>query len=223
MTFGSSAGGTTPARIARIDAASFARAEAQPDTRPVEQKRLVAEIDQPPETGRIHRAAHVLNQKIERGVGGRRQLLEGEELAQVRREGDEVAAAFGGLLAQHVPEAGAHVRRNREQQSRGIAARCLRHERRKLILARRAPALVLGDKQPIRPAASQMKVRRDRECRLHSAAASPSWAAAIRSSLVSATSKVTCLCRRHDSVSVVAKSPFSKNLLPGGPPPQNGA
>ena len=122
MTFGSSAGGTTPRRRARIDAASFARTEAQPDTRPVEQERLVAEIDQPPETGRIHRAAHVLNQKIERGVGGRRQLLEGEELAQVRREGDEVAAALGGLLAQHVPEAGAHVRRNREQQGRGIAA-----------------------------------------------------------------------------------------------------
>ena len=42
------------------------------------------------------------------------------------------------------------------------------------------------------------------------------------SSLSSATSKVACLCRRQDSVSVVAKSPFSKNLLPGGPPPQNG-
>ena len=46
--------------------------------------------------------------------------------------------------------------------------------------------------------------------------------ALIRSSLSSATSKVAFLCRRQDSVSVVAKSPFSKYLLPGGPPPQNG-
>src|ERR1700752_1862295 len=155
--------------IARIDAASFARSEAHSEIRPVEQKRLVVEIDQSPKTGGIHRAADVLNQKIEGGVGRWRQLLEGEELAQVGGEGDEIAAPLGGFLAQHVPEAAAHVRRDQEQQGRAITGRCLRHKRRELVLARRAPAFVLRDEQPIRPAAVKMKVRHDREGRLPSA------------------------------------------------------
>src|SRR5262249_35850197 len=123
----------------------------------------------------------------------------------------------GGFLAQHLPEPGAHVRRHGEQQRRAVGARRLRHKGRELVLARGAPSLIFGDQQSTQPVAVQMKVRRNGEGRPHEAEAM------TRSSLVNATSKVACSCRRHESVSVVAKSPFSKNLLPGGPPPQYGA
>src|SRR4051794_33679343 len=78
-----------------------------------------------------------------------------------------------------------------------------------LVVIRRAPANPLGHTQPILPRAFTLKIRSDRKGRLQGTALG-------RSSLSSATSKVTFLCSRQDRVSVVAKSPFSKNLLPGG-------
>ncbi|MGZ8395819.1 MAG: hypothetical protein ACXWVB_04040 [Rhodoplanes sp.] len=144
-------------------------------------------------------------------------------MPHVIREGDEIAAALGGLLAQHGPESGAQMSRSDEQQRHAVGPRRFRQKAGEFGLARRAPASTLAHEQPIQPAAVEMKVRRYGERRPHWAAASRSWPAASRSSLFSATSNVTCLCRRQDIVSVVAKSPFSKNLLPGGPPPQNGA
>src|SRR5262249_31301048 len=102
--------------------------------------------------------------------------------------------------------------------------RSLGHEARDLVVAGSAPPRNFSDQQSIRPGSRKMKVRRNGERRPHEAAATRGGSAIMtRSSLASPTSNVTCLCRRHDSVSVVAKWPFSKNLLPGGPPPQYGA
>ena len=148
MTFGSSAGGTMPGGLRGSMRQPSPGPSRSRTSRPVEQKRLVAKIDQRPEAGRLHLPACVLRQQLEHRIVGRRQLLEREELAHVGRKGDKIAGALGGLLVQHGPEPGAHVRRRREQQG-GAVRSAFRHKGRKLVLARRAPAVVFGDKQPI--------------------------------------------------------------------------
>src|SRR5262249_15811936 len=100
------------------------------------------------------------------------------------------------------------------------------------VLGQRSPARTIGDEQAARRRVGQVKIgsNGDHARDGHTKAAflsSPLCGTGVggdrgrlRSSLSSETSRHTCLCSRQNTVSVEAKVPFSKNLLPGGPPPQ---
>src|SRR5262249_30651449 len=148
------------------------------------------------------------------------------------------AVGQGALCAlDQLPPARDQMFRQPEEQRIGCrAVRRLAGQKRELLRRRVAPretrivaALVFLDPRAQLDALARLEgeveARGDRDARAGLKVHAGTWvgsgvtACRRRSSSARLTSRQTCLCSRQNSVSVEAKSPFSKNLFAGGPPP----